>query len=170
VIKHTGSRARSNDRHGRKYRILTITAILIIVIGLAVYLVRPPGPGRVYQYRSDVYGVSENTALLLRNGGCLVLSRSDEDIGQKDTVARTESRLFMIAGAERIRSRSDARGAYLVDDASGLVARPGDAIDGEIIFKSNPTSSRDTLAAGWPIDHGCGRGLAILLSISRVHR
>ena len=82
----------------------------------------------------------------------------------------SEQRLFAIAGTDRIRSGQDESGYYLVDTQSGLRARPGDAIDGEILFHPEAGNIRDTFAAGWPISDRCGRGLAIVFSIARVHR
>src|SRR5687768_12155535 len=143
----------------RRRGILVAVLALIVVIAMAVYFVRPPGPGQVYRYRSDQYGMTGHTALLLRSGDCLVLSRSDEDIGKTAAAAGTEDRLYVIAGSGGIRSASDADGPYLRDGRSGLAARPGDAIDAEIVFKPTPDGLGDTLAAGWPLDNRCGRGI-----------
>jgi hypothetical protein len=49
------------------------------------------------------------------------------------------------------------------------MARPGDAIDAEILFET-VDGLEGSLAAGWPLDLDCGRGLAKVFSISRVHR
>lgn len=106
---------------------------------------------------------------MLRNGECLVLSRSEEDIGKVEASAGSESRLFTIAGAQGIRSGRDQKGLYLVDQRSGLIARPGLAIDAEIIFDGE-VDMFDTLSMGWLLDFRCGGRLAKLLSISRVHR
>jgi hypothetical protein len=114
-------------------------------------------------------GLPENTALLLRHGECLVLSRSNEDIGKVEARPDSESRLFTIAGAQGIRSGRDRNGLYLVDLRNSLVARPGLAIDAEIIFDSELKMS-DALAMGWPPDCRCARRFAKVLSISHVHR
>jgi hypothetical protein len=99
-----------------------------------------------------------------------VLSKSETDIGKAEAAAGSEQRLFAIAGAARIRSGKDERGDYLIDTESGLRARPGDAIDGEVLFHPQIGNFEDTLAAGWLLSDRCGRGLAIVLSIARVHR
>ena len=96
----------------------------LAALGLGLYLIHPPGPGHVYRYRSDQYGIPGDTVILLRNGDCLVISRSELDIGRTDAAAGSESRLSMIAGTKRIRSARDAEGAYLIDTKNGLVARP----------------------------------------------
>lgn len=150
----------------------TFAAILgsAILAGLAFYLVRPPGPGQVYRHLSSQYGLSEHTALLLRSGHCLVLSQSEQDIGRTEAAAGSENRLFVIAAAKGIRSMNDAKGPALVDERAGLVARPGDAIDAEILFDRTVDPVAAALALGWPVDFDCGDGLATLFSISRVHR
>jgi len=141
-----------------------------LVVLIALYLVRPPGAGHVYRYRSDQYGLQGNTALLLKNRDCLVLSRSEADIGRAEAAPGSQARLFAIAGAGPVRSGRDGRGAYLVDRRTGRAARPGDAIDGEILFRGETGGLGETLRAGWPLGKGCGRGLAIVHSIARVHR
>lgn len=149
---------------------LVATAGLLMAVLISIYLVRPPGPGQVYRFRSDQYGLSESTALLLRNGDCLVLSRSEEDIGKTQADPGSEHRLFIIAGSQRVRSVRGENGPYLRDMRNGLIARPGDAIDAEIVFPRDAGGLADTLAVGWPLDFGCGQDLAKLFSISRVHR
>lgn len=72
-----------------------------------------------------------------------------------------------IAGTDRIRSGKDKNGLYLADTKSALVARPGDAIDAEIILPSSAGGVPDLLAAGWPVWNGCGSGLAIVHSVAR---
>jgi hypothetical protein len=124
----------------------------------------------VYRYRSDQYGLSQSTALLLRNGDCLVLSQSKGDIGKVEAASGSEPHLFAIAATKRIRSDSDARGLYLVDRQTGLTARPGDAIDADILFRPKIGGWRDAFAARWRLDDRCGRALAIVFSIARVHR
>lgn len=153
---------------GRKALIAIIA--LVVVASLVTYFVRPPGPGQVYSYRSDQYGIAGHTALLLRKGDCLVLSRSGEDIGKIAATAGAEDRLYVIAGTERIRSDRDEDGPFLRDLRNDLIARPGDAIDAEILFKPTSGAFGDMLAAGWPLNQHCGRGLAIVVSIARVHR
>ena len=123
----------------------------------------------MYHYRSNQYGLQGSTALLLQNRDCLVLSRSEADIGKSEASAGSKDRLFAIAGTGRIRSGSDGRGDYIVDSRTGLTARPGDAIDGEILFKKSG-SVEDALRAGWLLGDRCGSGLAIIFSIARVHR
>ena len=135
----------------------------------ALYFVRPRGAGRVYHYRSDQYGLSGSTALLLRTRDCLVLSRSEADIGKAEATVGS-SGLFVIARTDRIRSGRAKSGAYLVDTENGLLARPGDAIDGEVLYRPRAGNFEDILAAGWPISDRCGGGLAIVFSIARVHR
>jgi hypothetical protein len=73
------------------------------------------------------------------------------------------------AGAGGVGGGRDERGLYL-RDAEDSVARPGDAIDAENVFKPQGADFGDMLAAGWPISHDCARGLAIVHSIDRVHR
>jgi hypothetical protein len=142
----------------------------LVAIGAAFYFVRPPGPGQVYRYRSDQYGLSGSTALVLRNGDCLVLSQTEADIGKAEAPGGSENRLYAVAGTDRIRSGSDGSGSYLVDTTTGLTARPGDAIDAEILFRPKIGSLKDTFAAGWLLNDRCGSRLAIISSISRVHR
>jgi hypothetical protein len=142
----------------------------LAAIGAAFYFVRPPGPGQVYRHRSDQYGFSGSTALVLRNGDCLVLSQTEADIGRAEAPARSENRLYAVAGTDRIRSGSDDSGPYLIDTRTGLRARPGDAIDAEVLFRPKVGSLKDTLAAGWLLDDRCGSRLAVVFSISRVHR
>lgn len=144
--------------------------LLLAVAALASFFLRPPGPGRVYQYRSDQYGLQGSTALVLRNRDCLVLSRSEADIGKAEAAPGSENRLFVIAGTDRIRSGSDRLGRYLVDAETGLIARPGDAIDAEILFRGKIGSLEDTFRAGWRLDDRCGSHLAVVSSIARVHR
>jgi len=153
----------------RKGRLLALGSGLLIASVAALYLVHPPGPGHVYGFRTDVYGLAEHTALLLRSGECLVLSRSEEDIGKVVASPDSESRLFTIAGAQGIRSGRDHEGLYLIDQRSGLISRPGLAIDAAIIFDSE-VDTFDSLIMGWPLDLRCGSRLAKVLSISRVHR
>lgn len=155
--------------HKRRTRIAAVL-LLLAVVGLALLFLRPPGVGGVYQYRSSQYGLQGSTAILLQNGNCLVLSKSETDIGKIYATPGSEHRLFAIAGAARIRSGEDERGDYLIDSQSGLRARPGDAIDGEFLFYPRIGTFKDTLAAGWPLSDRCGRGLAIAFSIARVHR
>ena len=149
---------------------LAAISLLLAVVALALLLVRPPGAGRVYHYRSDQYGLQGSTALVLRNRDCLVLSRSEVDIGRAEAAPGSENRLFVIAGTDRIRSGSDRLGHYLVDTETGLIARPRDAIDAEILFRGKTDSLRDTFHAGWRLDHRCGSRLAVVFSIARVHR
>lgn len=145
--------------------------ITALVLGaLILWFVRPPGPGQVYHVRSDDYGLSESTAILLRNGACLVVSRSEADIGRSAAQPGSRDRLFAIVGTRRIVSGEDGRGLYLRDLRTGLTARPGDAIDAEIQFRSRVQGLAQVARLGWPIDDRCAGGLAMILSISRVHR
>ncbi len=103
--------------------------------------------------------------------GWLLRPVSDiQDIGKIEATSGSENRLFIIAGMERIRSETDENGPCMVDEKSDLMARPGDAIDAEIIFSQTSGGFDDTLAVGWSLDFRCGRGLAKVFSISRVHR
>jgi hypothetical protein len=158
-----------NDITGKHKRRIAAVLLLIVAVALASYFVRPPGAGQVYQYRTDQYGLQGSTALVLRKGDCLVLSRSEADIGRAKAARGAEGRLFAIAAAGRVESGSDRLGDYLVDRASGLKARPGDAIDGEILFRGKIGGLEDSWRAGWPLNERCGSGLAVLLSIARVH-
>src|SRR3990170_6366591 len=115
----------------KRIGLLVAIISLFTAAALALFIVRPPGPGHVYSYRSDQYGLSESTALLLRKGECLALSRSEEDIGSSQAGSGSHRRLWAIAGNERITAGSTESGPYLRDSSTGLVARPGDAIDGE---------------------------------------
>ena len=144
--------------------------LLLAVVALALLFLRLPGAGRVYHYRSDQYGLQGSTALVLRNRGCLVLSRSEADIGKVEAAPGSENRLFVIGGTDRIRSGSDRLGHYLVDSETGLIARPGDAIDAEILFRGKIGSLKDTFRAGWRLDDRCGSRLAVVFTIARVHR
>ena len=146
-----------------------VVVALLVAGALALYVVRPPDPGRVYRTRSHQVGMSENTALLLKSGDCLVLSQSEADIGRSEAAGGSESRLFVIAGSKFVRSGRDERGFHLIDEQSGLTARPGDAIDAGIIFGRRPITTKDSLALGWPVTSSCGRRIATVFSISRVH-
>lgn len=149
---------------------LAVVLLLAGLFALLLYFVRPPGPGGVYQYRSGEYGLQGGTALVLRKDDCLVLSRSQQDVGKTQASPGTRARLFAIAGAGGVESGSDGQGPYIADHRSGRAARPGDAIDGEMVFRPRIGSWGDTLRAGWLLDARCGSGLAIIYSIERVHR
>lgn len=143
---------------------------ILAVLAILAQYVRPPDPGQVYRYRSDEYGIAGHTALLLRNGDCLVLSRSESDIGRTDAAPRSERRLFMIAAAKGVRAGADDNGPYLIDERNGAIARPGSAIDAEILFNRDAGTLQEVLELGWLPHFRCGHGLAKIFSISRVHR
>ena len=145
-------------------------SLILTITALGAMILRPPGAGRVYHFRSDQYGLQGSTALLLRNQSCLVLSRSKEDIGRTVALPGSEKRLLAIAATDRIRSGRDKSGLYMIDTKTGLVARPGDAIDAEILFRGEIGKLNDAFRAGWRLDDSCGSGLAVVFSITRVHR
>lgn len=144
--------------------------------GVAAFLVggvaflRPPQAGNVYRSRADAEGQVESTFILLRSGECLVLSQSAADIGRSDARRGNAAELFTIIAGRGVSSDADREGLYLLDRRSGLVARPGLAIDGVIIRRPPVGRIRDALDVGWPMRLRCGHRLAEVLSISRVHR
>lgn len=165
----SGIASMSEYRTRSTLRIAAMLALLAVV-AMALLFLRLPSAGSVYHYRSDQYALQGNTALVLRNRGCLVLSRSEADIGIAEAAPGSENRLFVIAGTNRIRSGRDKLGLYLVDSETGLIARPGDAIDAEIQFRGKIGALEDMFRAGWRLDDRCASRLAVVFSIARVHR
>jgi hypothetical protein len=144
------------------------------VLGLAasLALLRPPQPGNVYRTSSDLTGLPEPTALLVKLGECLSLSQSPIDIGRGTAETGSSSRLFILATGRSVRAEADDQGPYLIDRASGLRARPGEAIDGEIIAYAPRSIGEDwlenSLSVRWPIARRCGHSLAVVYSIKKV--
>ena len=149
--------------------ILVSCGVAAVLVGGLAFL-RPPQAGNVYHSRTDENGQAESTFILLRSGECLVLSQSGTDIGRKEARPGSASELFTIIGGSRVSSDVDRQGLYLSDRQSGLVARPGLAIDGVVIRRETMGKVRDALEFGWPINLHCGHRLAEVLAISRVHR
>ena len=144
----------------------------VLALAASLALLRPPQPGNVYRTSSDLTGLPEPTALLVRYGECLSLSQSPLDIGRTTAEAGSSSRLFILATGRSVRAEADERGPYLIDRASGLRARPGEAIDGEILAYAPGSIGDDwienSLSVRWPIARRCGHSLAVVYSIKKV--
>lgn len=155
-----------------KKAILFSVIALLLALAASLIWVRPPGPGNVYSISADTYRRYKDTALLVRNGECLTLSISPEDIGRTNAPPGSENRMFALGTAQSVVSGTDSRGMFLEDRNTGLKARVGQAIDGEI-YPLAPRSLQEnwwkhSMAAGWPISDECGHSLAVISSIEKV--
>ena len=98
--------------HKIKFLIRSATILLsLVLVVLALFLLSQPGAGRVYRYRSDQYGLQGNTGLVLRNRDCLILSRSEADIGKMEAAPGSESRP---SSRERTESGRQATGSATI--------------------------------------------------------
>ena len=155
----------------KRSKVLAI-GLPVLALAASLALLRPPQPGNVYRTSSGLTGLPEPTALLVKHGECLSLSQSPLDIGRTPAEAGSSSRLFILATGRSVKAEADERGPYLIDRASGLRARPGDAIDGEILAYAPRSIGADwlenSLSVRWPIAGRCGHSLAIVYSIKKV--
>lgn len=149
---------------------LTFVAIAILVGLASVLLVRFPGPGRTLHFRGDAAALGTSTVLLLRLNDCLVLSRSESDIGRNGLSELARDRTYQLAIDGNVEILQSGSGLSLTTESRDYVVEVGQPFEGTIVFRPNDSSSiiSDFWEYGWPRDKNCGANVAIVSSIERV--
>ena len=154
----------------RLSKILLFVVVCLLCIGLI--WVRPPLDNGARSIAKPSNGLSESMVFLLEQNGCLVISQSEADIGQKSASTDRPDAYFALALADGISTGKDGRGAYLRRDSDNAVARPGDALQGIVLKRPDLISQMGIFQAvrryGWPLASDCGVRIAEIHSIRRV--
>lgn len=149
---------------------LIFVAIAFLAALASVLLVRFPSPGRTLHFRGDAAALGTSTVLLLRLNDCLVLSRSESDIGRNSLSELARERTYQLAIDGNVEIIQTGSGLSIATESRDYVVEVGQPFEGAIVFRPNDNSSiiSDLWEYGWPRDKDCGANVAIVSSIERV--